>query len=93
MILLFIRKYWFLIVLGATFYAGYYLRGLQETAAQIHDIIKQSENYNKPSVMFENLHTDIDTLYTNINTKVTYEDTYSCIIPANGLQLLRAATY
>lgn len=90
--ILFIRRYWILVVIACAFYAGYYLRGLQETVRQIHAINLQNEKQQSTSIIFENTQAEILKLYSNIDTRRTYENNYNCIIPADGLQLLAEAT-
>lgn len=88
----FIFRYWIIFVLSGAFCAGYYLRGLQYDASQKITLISQANKNTKLSENFEGAREEIDRLYENIKIEATYADSYNCIIPADGLQLLKQAT-
>jgi len=90
--LILLRQYWIVIAFAACFSAGYYLKGLQVKAGQQKDIIKVINHNNTAASAFEDARRKIESEFENVDLKVTYEDSYSCPIPPDGLQLLLDAT-
>ena len=75
-----------------SFFAGYRLKSLMIESKQAVAITKQAATYYNGSSNFEHTRMEINRLYDNLNQGVTYADSYDCIIPADGLLLLTAAT-
>src|SRR5882757_1052183 len=88
----FIKQYWILIALSGAFFVGYHIRSLQYKVQENHALIAQTKIDDKAATHFEKIQANIDEKYDNFNTKVTYENAYSCVIPADGLRLLSEAT-
>ncbi len=91
-ILQFIRQYWIIIALTGAFMAGWHLKSLMYVAAENRALISQAKLNDKAATHFEKIEANIEEKYNNLNTKVTYADAYSCVIPADGLRLLAEAT-
>lgn len=88
----FIRQYWIIIALSGAFLTGWHLKSLTYAAAENHVLISQAKLNDKAATHFEKIQAQIEEKYNNLNTKVTYADAYSCVIPADGLRLLAEAT-
>lgn len=91
----FLFKYWGEVVLciiaALIFFSGWHLRGLQDVEKEQNAIITQAKNASDISVNYEESLAMINELSEKLDTKVTYENTYNCLIPADGLQLLSKA--
>ena len=74
------------------FFSGYHLRGLKEEVKTQREIIHQAARENESAGKYEDSLSIINNMYDNLNTKVTYENDYSCPIPPDGLRLLAEAT-
>lgn len=79
-------------VIFVSFMVGYQYRGMRELAKVQKAIIEQTITDNKISGELEKALTNINSQYENIDMKVTYEVDYNCVISADGLRLIRAAT-
>ena len=88
----FFRNYWIIIVLTGVFFAGYHLRSIQYAGQEERNLIKESQKQQRTDSAYADMDAQINKLYDNLNEKVTYADTYSCIIPADGMRLLSQAT-
>ncbi len=97
MFLLALRGHWqalgIMLVIILVFFSGWHLRGISIDAKLYKESDKLIITANKVSNNYELANTEINKIYDNLNTKVTYENTYSCIIPADGLRLLSEATH
>lgn len=96
--LLFIRKYWgeisLVIIVILIFIAGYYLRILQESSAEIKKIKTDIKTNNEAAAEYEKTFAAISarTDYLNHQLKITYEEPGNrCTIPADGLRLIQQA--
>ncbi len=74
------------------FATGYHASNLMHDAKTAKAVEVENADSNKKSTEFEKSLSAINTQYSLIDKKATYENSYNCIIPADGLQLLRAAT-
>lgn len=84
----FICRYWIIIALGGAFYSGYHLKGLQVSVVENKRLIDSVGQYNEVSGNYEKSKTEIEQLYE----KIEPVDNANCIIPDNGLRILREAT-
>lgn len=76
----------------ASLFTGWHLRGNYDDSKQQKAFLEQAKTDDKQSTSYEKSLAEINALYNNLDTKPTYENSYSCTIPADGLRLLRAAT-
>lgn len=94
--LLLLRGHWqttgLVILFAITFFIGWHLRGIQDDVKELRAVKAKIEADNKIGSVFEYDKQKLDDYYNNLNTKVTYENAYSCNIPADGLRLLSQAT-
>ncbi len=92
----YIFTYWKQIIIALLiiiiFLSGYRLRAIQDNAKEAKAINIQSNKNNISSLEFEKIKADIDRVYDNVDFKVTYENSYNCVIPNDGLLILQQAT-
>ncbi len=74
------------------FYSGWHLRGKQEELKAFEASERAEAIVYDISKEFETKRAELEEKYNNIDTKVTYESTYSCVIPVDGLRILSQAT-
>ncbi len=89
-ILTFFRQYWVLGVVFGAFILGYYIRGVQCSAMVLKSVVRATANANQQSQLFEDKDAKITQQFENLQIK--NENDYTCLIPADGLLLLREAT-
>lgn len=95
-IISFLKQFWkplaILLAFLATFYSGWHFRGTKEELKAFKAIEKSAVVANDKSETFEDNKAQIEDFFGNIDTKVTYETNYNCIIPDDGLRILTKAT-
>lgn len=74
------------------FYSGYNIKATQEKLRVYKENEKSIIEAGVKASAYEDAKIQIDKIYENIDTKVTYENGYDCIIPADGLHILTEAT-
>lgn len=89
-ILTFLRQYSLLGMVFVAFIGGYYLRGIQCTARSLRITQEAITKANAQSVIFEKKDAQITQQFENLQIK--NENDYTCLIPPDGLLLLREAT-
>ena len=91
-----LKEYWkplaVAITLILTFYSGWYYRGKKEELKSYVAIEKAAVVANNVSTDYEVKKDKIEDSYNVIDTGVTYENNYSCVIPTDGLHILTKAT-
>ncbi len=94
--LLLLRTYWraiaIVMVFIGTFYAGWHIRGVSDDLKVYKQNEATAKADNKVADTFEKAQAKIQANFDNLDLKPTYESSYSCLIPANGLRLIAEAT-
>lgn len=79
-------------LIGLIFFCGWHLRGWKEAVRQEREMTQELQAQQKTAGGFEKSLNNINNQYDKLNLQPTYANPYSCLIPADGLRLLSAAT-
>lgn len=94
--ILLLKAYWkelaIFTILALVFYSGWHLRGEKDELKAFEESKKAEAIIYDTSKQFEMDRAKLEEKYNNIDLKATYENSYSCVIPVNGLRILSEAT-